>query len=44
MTDRYRIAGPQGTWQPGSGNRVLLNKLGVTDPLQMDEVELELLR
>ena len=43
MTDRYHVAGSQGAWQPGSGERVLLNRLGITQPDQMDEAELELL-
>lgn len=36
--------GSQGAWQPGSNSRVLLNKLGITDPDLIDEAELELLR
>ena len=42
-TDRYQAGGTQATWQPGSDERVLLNKLGITDSAEMDEVELHLL-
>lgn len=41
--DRYQASGAQGEWQPGSGEQVLRNLPGVTDPAQMDEVELQLL-
>jgi cell filamentation protein len=44
MTDRYDTTGnPEGQFQPGSQNRVLLNKLNITDPNEMDAVELDLL-
>ena len=43
MNNRYDVAGDQGTFEPGSGDQVLLNKLGITDPEEMDEVELHLL-
>lgn len=44
MTDRYDTAGnPEGQFQSGSQNRVLLNKLNITDPDEMDAVELDLL-
>lgn len=43
MTDRYHVPGTQGAFQPGSGERVLANKLGITEPEDMDELELELL-
>ena len=43
MSDRYQADGVQGSWQPGSNERVLANKLGVTDPQEMAEAELVLL-
>lgn len=44
MSDRYDISGsPQGQFQPGSNDHVLLNKLGITDPAGMDDTELSLL-
>lgn len=43
MTDRYHVPGTQGAFQPGSDERVLANKLGITQPEDMDELELELL-
>ncbi|MDK1023399.1 MAG: Fic family protein [Gammaproteobacteria bacterium] len=44
MADRYDVANSsEGRYQPGSDNRVLANKLGITDPSDMDDVELELL-
>lgn len=43
MSDRYRADGAQGAWQPGSNERVLANKLGITDPDEMAEAELVLL-
>ncbi|MES9861448.1 MAG: Fic family protein [Candidatus Thiodiazotropha sp. LLP2] len=44
MTDRYDISGtPEGQFQPGSADQVLLNKLGVTDTNEMDDIELVLL-
>lgn len=42
--DRYEATGSQATWQPGSGGKVLINKLGIVDPAEMDDAELELLR
>ncbi|WP_213069398.1 MULTISPECIES: hypothetical protein [Methylomicrobium] len=42
--NKYSLGGSQTTYQPGSNNRVLLNKLGITDPEEMDEVELLLLQ
>lgn len=42
--NKYALAGSQTAYQPGSGNRVLLNKLGITDPEEIDEVELLLLQ
>jgi cell filamentation protein len=43
MNNRYEAGEAQGSYEPGSGDRVLRNKLGVTDPDVMDEVELQLL-
>lgn len=44
MSDRYDTSGnPQTQYQPGSNERVLLNKPGITDPADMDQLELELL-
>ncbi|MGN6121163.1 MAG: hypothetical protein ACTHOA_15815 [Rhodanobacter sp.] len=43
MSNRYEAGEAQGSHEPGSGDRVLRNKLGVTDPDEMDEVELQLL-
>ncbi|AVO50509.1 cell filamentation protein Fic [Melaminivora suipulveris] len=44
MTDRYSVHGTQGEFQPGSGDRVLANKLGIQSAADMDELELELLQ
>ena len=45
MSNRYDTTGnPEGQYQPGSNNQVLLNKLGITNPDEMDDVELELLK
>jgi cell filamentation protein len=43
MTDRYHVPGAQGDFQPGSGDQVLANKVGITTPEDMDELELSLL-
>ena len=43
MNSRYEAGEAQGSYEPGSDDRVLRNKLGVTDPDEMDEVELQLL-
>lgn len=44
MPDRYDTQDTaEGRYQSGSDNRVLENKLGITDPLEMDDVELALL-
>lgn len=44
MSDRYDASGtPEGEYQPGSENKVLLNKLGIIDPEEMDDIELQLL-
>ncbi len=41
--NRYEASGSQAEAQPGSDGRVLRNALGITDPAQMDEAELQLL-
>jgi cell filamentation protein len=44
MPDRYDTSGnPEGQYQPGSNNRVLLNKLGITDPQEMENIEFDYL-
>ena len=44
MSNRYDTNGnPEAAFEPGSGGRVLANKLGVVDPREMDAIELELL-
>lgn len=42
-SDRYQASGPEGEWQPGSAGQVLRNRPGITDPAEIDKVELELL-
>ena len=44
MPDRYDTSGnPEGQYQPGSNNQVLLNKPGITDPLEMENIEFDYL-
>ena len=44
MSDRYDTSSSsEGRFQPGSDEKVLLNKLDITDPDEMDDVELSLL-
>jgi cell filamentation protein len=43
MTDRYRVTGSQGEFQPGSDGLVLANKLGITVIDDINDVELALL-
>lgn len=44
MSDRYDTSGSaKGQFQPESADQVLLNKLGVVDPGEMDDIELVLL-
>jgi len=44
MPDRYDTsANPEAQYQPGSHDQVLLNKLGITSVIDMNDVELELL-
>lgn len=40
---RYEASGSQAEFEPGSSNRVLRNLLGITDPSEMDDVEVMLL-
>ena len=42
MADRYDTSGlPEGQFQPGSDDRVLLNKLGIQDPQDMEGLEFD---
>lgn len=43
MTNRYDASGSQSEFQPGSEGEVLRNLLDVTNPDEMDEIELDLL-
>jgi len=44
MADRYdTLDNPEGRFQPGSNDRVLINKLGIIEPTEMDEIELNLM-
>lgn len=44
MSDRYDTTDNiEAQFEPGSDNRVLANKLGITDPAEMDDIELDLL-
>lgn len=40
---KYKVGGSQGLYQSGSNDLVLANKLGLTDPEEMNEAELFLL-
>jgi len=40
---KYDVGGTQGQYQPGSNDRVLANKLDITDPCDMNDAELVLL-
>ena len=40
--NRYRTTGSQGSAEPGSGGRVMANRLGITDQESLDEAEAEL--
>jgi cell filamentation protein len=44
MVTRYDIAGEQGMYEPGSGDLVLANRLGITEQADIDEAELVLLQ
>lgn len=41
---RYEVGGDEGRFEPGSNEQVLANKLHITSPEDMDELELVLLR
>lgn len=43
MSNRYQANGAQGASQPGSGDEVLVNRLGLTDPDEIAQAELLLL-
>ncbi len=44
MTDRYNVSHRvEGQYQPGSDDKVLLNRLGITDTKRMEELEFDLL-
>lgn len=44
MADRYDVTQhPQGQYQAGSSDMVLRNRLGITDPVRMEELEFDLL-
>lgn len=43
MNSRYEVGADQGSFEPGSNDQVLRNKLGITDSEEMDAVELLLL-
>lgn len=44
MADRYDVTQhPEGQYQAGSNSMVLRNRLGITDPVRMEEVEFDLL-
>lgn len=43
MTDRYQVGSAEGHFEPGSGDKVLANKLGIVDPDEMDDLESRLL-
>lgn len=45
MNNRYDTSGNiEAQFEPGSDEHVLENKLGITDPSEMDDIELDLLR
>lgn len=44
MANRYDTTrSPEGQYQPGSNETVLINKLDIVDPMEMDDIELNLL-
>ncbi|MFC4259866.1 Fic/DOC family protein [Marinobacter lacisalsi] len=43
MTGRYEVNSSEGEYEPGSDGLVLANRLGITSPEDMDELELQLL-
>jgi len=43
MSNRYRVSGAEGEFEPGSDGQVLRNLVGINSVPDMDELELELL-
>lgn len=43
MSERYRVSGSEGEFEPGSNEQVLRNLVGITSPDDMDDLELRLL-
>ena len=43
LISRYEVTGSEGEYQPGSNDTVLANKVGITDPNDMNIAETELL-
>lgn len=44
MSDRYDLSNrAEGQFEPGSNDKVLKNRLGITDPLEMETLEFDLL-
>ena len=44
MTNRYdTLSSKEGQYQPDSNDQVLLNRMGITDSSEMDDIELDLL-
>jgi cell filamentation protein len=43
MVGRYAVDGSEGEYEPGSGEQVLRNLVGIASPTDMDDLELELL-
>jgi len=43
MSNRYRVSGAEGEFEPGSEGQVLRNLVGINSVADMDELELELL-
>lgn len=43
MSNRYRVSGAEGEFEPGSDGQVLRNLVGINSVADMDELELELL-
>lgn len=43
MSNRYRVSGAEGEFEPGSDGQVLRNLVGINSAADMDELELELL-
>ena len=43
MGDRYHISGDEGRYEPGSNGQVLKNRIGITSPVHMNQLETHLL-